>query len=256
MRLSDPMSRNGCSGEQKIERYIWGLSPQIQGSVIVSRPVTVDSAKELAQSLIDHGACQNLMVAAPEQPKGNNNNNNNNNKKKKAWNKRKGKSSQEPSKKKKLVAVHAATIPAAVPANPTLAKPYVGNLPKCNRCNFHHNGNCQEMQCHNCNRKGHIARLCKSPPQLINQAPAAAGVGQACYGCGDVRHFKRDCTKAGNAGRVERILAMGHEEAVADPAVVTGTFLLNNTYACILFDSGAEKSFVSHNFKHLLNQNS
>ena len=49
---------------------------------------------------------------------------------------------------------------------------------------------------------------------------------------------------------------MGHGEAVKDPSVVTGTFLLNNSYACVLFDSGAERSFVSHQFKHLLKQNS
>ncbi|GKF48292.1 hypothetical protein Tco_0141543 [Tanacetum coccineum] len=30
--------------------------------------------------------------------------------------------------------------------------------------------------------------------------------------------------------------------------VVAGTFLLNDNYACILFDSGAEKSFVSSAF--------
>ena len=47
---------------------------------------------------------------------------------------------------------------------------------------------------------------------------------------------------------------MGQDEAVADPTIVTGTFLLDNSYACILFDSGAERSFVSHNFKGLLKQ--
>ena len=40
-----------------------------------------------------------------------------------------------------------------------------------------------------------------------------------------------------------------------DSTVITGSFPLNNIYACILFDSGAERSFVSHKFKHLLNQN-
>ena len=45
---------------------------------------------------------------------------------------------------------------------------------------------------------------------------------------------------------------MGQEEAVADPTVVTGTFLLENSHACILFDSGAKRSFVSHAFKHLI----
>ncbi|GJW28063.1 putative reverse transcriptase domain-containing protein [Tanacetum coccineum] len=38
-----------------------------------------------------------------------------------------------------------------------------------------------------------------------------------------------------------------------NPNVVTGTFLLNDHYACILFDSGAEKSFVSFAFTHFIN---
>ncbi|GJQ91699.1 putative reverse transcriptase domain-containing protein [Tanacetum coccineum] len=39
---------------------------------------------------------------------------------------------------------------------------------------------------------------------------------------------------------------------VQDPKVVTGTFLLNNQYATALFDSGADKSFVSTNFSTLI----
>ncbi|GKD45456.1 putative reverse transcriptase domain-containing protein, partial [Tanacetum coccineum] len=38
-----------------------------------------------------------------------------------------------------------------------------------------------------------------------------------------------------------------------NPNVVTGTFLLNDHYACILFDLGAEKSFVSSAFTHFIN---
>lgn len=37
---------------------------------------------------------------------------------------------------------------------------------------------------------------------------------------------------------------MGKGEAVQDPTVVTGMFPLNNSYACVLFDSGAERSIV------------
>ena len=47
---------------------------------------------------------------------------------------------------------------------------------------------------------------------------------------------------------------MGQGEAMQDPAVVIGTFLLNNIYACILFNSGAEQSFMNHKFKYILNQ--
>ncbi|GKE23937.1 putative reverse transcriptase domain-containing protein [Tanacetum coccineum] len=38
------------------------------------------------------------------------------------------------------------------------------------------------------------------------------------------------------------------ENPQQNPNVVAGTFLLNNHYACILFDSGAEKSFASFAF--------
>ncbi|GJS38049.1 putative reverse transcriptase domain-containing protein [Tanacetum coccineum] len=46
-----------------------------------------------------------------------------------------------------------------------------------------------------------------------------------------------DCWKCGKCGRSK---------------VVTGTFLLNNRYATALFDSGADKSFVSTNFSTLI----
>ena len=143
---------------QKVERYIWGLSPQLRGSVLASKPMTFDSAKELAQSLVDHGVCQGVTAIMAEPTKGNSNNeiNANNNNKKKFWNKRKGQTSQEPSKKQ-MVAVHAATTPTTTPATSAPTKPYAGNLPKCSKCNYHHHGICREMHCRNCDRKGHTA---------------------------------------------------------------------------------------------------
>ena len=48
---------------------------------------------------------------------------------------------------------------------------------------------------------------------------------------------------------------MGTRDAIQEPAIVTGTFLVNNSYAYVPFDSGTKKSFVSHKFKQLLNQN-
>ncbi|GKF95152.1 hypothetical protein Tco_0287887, partial [Tanacetum coccineum] len=41
-------------------------------------------------------------------------------------------------------------------------------------------------------------------------------------------------------------------DAQQDPKAVTSTFLLNNRYATALFDSGANKSFVSTNFSTLI----
>ncbi|GJW58708.1 putative reverse transcriptase domain-containing protein, partial [Tanacetum coccineum] len=68
-----------------------------------------------------------------------------------------------------------------------------------------------------------------------------------CFGCGEKGHYKDKCPKAGNQqndrahGRAYVVV----ENPQQNSNVVTGTFLLNDHYACILFDPGAEKSFVS-----------
>ncbi|GKB96824.1 putative reverse transcriptase domain-containing protein [Tanacetum coccineum] len=49
-----------------------------------------------------------------------------------------------------------------------------------------------------------------------------------------------------------RVSVLGAVDAQQDPKVITGTFLLNNRYATTLFDSGADKSFVSTNFSTLI----
>ncbi|GKE45076.1 putative reverse transcriptase domain-containing protein [Tanacetum coccineum] len=50
----------------------------------------------------------------------------------------------------------------------------------------------------------------------------------------------------------ERAFVMGAEEARQDPNIVAVTFTLNNHYATILFDSGADYSFVSTTFIPML----
>ena len=40
------------------ERYIWGLTPQIQWMVISSRPTTLDSIKRITHQVTDHGIRQ------------------------------------------------------------------------------------------------------------------------------------------------------------------------------------------------------
>ncbi|GKA04998.1 putative reverse transcriptase domain-containing protein [Tanacetum coccineum] len=108
----------------------------------------------------------------------------------------------------------------AYAAAPTENKGYAGNLPKCNRCNLSPSGRC---------------------PSKSNAT---------CYGCGEKGHLKNKCHKAGNQHK-EGARARAYvvvENPQQNSNVVTGTFLLNDYYACILFDSGAEKSFVSSTF--------
>ncbi|GJW67597.1 putative reverse transcriptase domain-containing protein [Tanacetum coccineum] len=74
-------------------------------------------------------------------------------------------------------------------------------------------------------------------------------------------HYKSDCSKlksqirgnkvANNNAR-RRAYALGGGDGNPDSNVITGTFLLNNHYAYILFDSGADRSFVSTTFSALI----
>ncbi|GKA58171.1 putative reverse transcriptase domain-containing protein [Tanacetum coccineum] len=82
-----------------------------------------------------------------------------------------------------------------------------------------------------------------------------------CYECGVQGHFKRDCPKLknGNRGNQRRndnapakVYVVGNAGTNPDSNIVMGTFLLNNRYASILFDTGADRSFVSITFSSLI----
>ncbi|GJU66667.1 reverse transcriptase domain-containing protein [Tanacetum coccineum] len=54
--------------------------------------------------------------------------------------------------------------------------------------------------------------------------------------------------QVGNDRAPAKVYAVGHARTNPDSNIVTGTFLLNNRYASILFDTGADRSFVSTAF--------
>ncbi|GJY61323.1 putative reverse transcriptase domain-containing protein [Tanacetum coccineum] len=54
--------------------------------------------------------------------------------------------------------------------------------------------------------------------------------------------------QVGGGNAPAKVYAVGHAGTNPDSNVVTGTFLLNNRYASILFDTGADRSFVSTTF--------
>ncbi|GJS87374.1 putative reverse transcriptase domain-containing protein [Tanacetum coccineum] len=105
-------------------------------------------------------------------------------------------------------------------------KPYGGSKPLCPKCNYHHDGQCAP-KCYKCN-KGHFKR---NYPRLRNRNQG----NQA---------------KIGNA--VARAYAMGAVGTNPNANMVTDTFLLNNQYASILFDTGADRSFISTAFSSLI----
>ncbi|GJR64605.1 putative reverse transcriptase domain-containing protein [Tanacetum coccineum] len=98
----------------------------------------------------------------------------------------------------------------------------------------------------------------------ISTTMARAPRGNGCFECGAPGHFKRDCPKlknkdGGNGNAQGWVYAVGNAEKRGnapgnpDANVVTGTFLLNNHYASILFDTGADRSFISTAFSSLIN---
>ncbi|GKD97436.1 putative reverse transcriptase domain-containing protein, partial [Tanacetum coccineum] len=74
-------------------------------------------------------------------------------------------------------------------------------------------------------------------------------------------HIKRDCPKlkngnpgnqCGNDNAPAKVYVVGNAGINPDSNIVTGTFLLNYRYASILFDTGADRSFVSTAFSSLI----
>ncbi|GKC48763.1 putative reverse transcriptase domain-containing protein [Tanacetum coccineum] len=86
-----------------------------------------------------------------------------------------------------------------------------------------------------------------------------------CYECGRLGHYRKDCPKLRNQNRGNKTgNKTGNNEATTkayairggganpDSNVVKGMFLLNNCYASMLFDSGADSSFMLSTFSALL----
>ncbi|GKC13181.1 putative reverse transcriptase domain-containing protein [Tanacetum coccineum] len=225
----------------EVEKYVGGLPDMIQGSVMVSKPKTIQDAIEFATELID----QNIRTFADRQAE---------NKRKFDDNSRNNQNQQQPFKGKNVA--------RAYTAGPREKKVYGGSKHLCPKCNYHHDGQCAP-KCNNKKRAGHLACDCRSPAAAANnqRSPMANQRVVTCFEYGVQGHYKKDCPKlknsnrgnqAGNGGATTRAYAVGNAGKNPDANVVTGTFLLNNRYSSILFDTGADRSFVSTAFSSLI----
>ncbi|GJT51429.1 putative reverse transcriptase domain-containing protein [Tanacetum coccineum] len=126
------------------------------------------------------------------------------------------------------------------------------------------------------NKPCHFARDCRALAKQV--APInAVRMGndqRTCYVCGSLDHFSNTCPKlnqapsqVGNHLTIEgnqnprnngnqargRAFNVNAVYALQDPKVVTGTFSSNDHLATVLFDFGADFSFISTKFVSLLN---
>ncbi|GJV21038.1 retrovirus-related pol polyprotein from transposon TNT 1-94 [Tanacetum coccineum] len=124
-------------------------------------------------------------------------------------------------------------------------KGYVGFLPYCNKCRLHHEGLCT-MRCGNCKKVGYQARECRA---------TIAPNTQRALNRGNKTGNKKGNKTGNQTGSNEAMMkayAIGGGGTNPNSNVVTGTFLLNNCHASMLFDSGADRSFMSFTFSALL----
>ncbi|GJS62884.1 reverse transcriptase domain-containing protein [Tanacetum coccineum] len=148
----DNHGSGSVSGRTTNYHECWGLPDMIQGSVMASKPKTMQDAIKFAYDVMD----QKIRTFAKRQAR---------NKRKLDDSTRKNQTQQQPFKRQNVA--------RAYTVGPGEKREYGGSLPLCAKCNYHHTNPCV-AKCTNCKRVGHLARDCRSPAATNNQrAPEA-----------------------------------------------------------------------------------
>ncbi|GJV84534.1 reverse transcriptase domain-containing protein [Tanacetum coccineum] len=237
--------------EKMMEVFIGGLPRSIEGNVTASKPQTLEESINIAQRLIDQVTKHTpVQVSSDHKRKfddirtfNNNNYHNNNNNKYRNTNTNNRYNYHQPQQKKRqeAVKVYAATL--------VENSRYAGNLLLCTRCVLRHTGPCT-VKCNTCNKVGHLTKNCrnKGPATGSNLLPVTI----TCHTCGEKGHYANQCRKTTNNNAQGRAYMLRDRNAHQDPNIVTGMFLLNQHLARVLFDFGADKSFVSISLASML----
>ncbi|GJW95738.1 reverse transcriptase domain-containing protein [Tanacetum coccineum] len=209
--------------EKLMEVFIGGLPKSIEGNVTASKPQTLEEAITITQRLMDQVTKHNSMQGTNDQ--------------KRKFDDRR---------------------------NTTNSNSYPNN---CINNYQNNNSNRNNDYCQQQNRRqetfrsyavtptengrvGHMTRNCKNkgPTTGSNQQPVTI----ICHACGEKGHYNYQCSKTNNNAH-GRAYLLRDKNAHRDPNVVTSMFLLNQHLARVLFDSGADKSFVSITLASMLN---
>ncbi|GJS57181.1 putative reverse transcriptase domain-containing protein [Tanacetum coccineum] len=161
-----------------IERYVYGLAPQIRGMVAATEPKTMQKAVQISGALTDE-AVRNGSIKKVEK-RGN------------VGEPSKDRSGRDDNKRTRTGNVFATTV------NP-VGRENTGTWPKCTTCNSYHvpGGPCRT--CFNCNRRGYLARDCRGVPRNVNPVNAKNPTIRACYECGSIDHVRLACPRLNRA---------------------------------------------------------
>nr|GEU63780.1 reverse transcriptase domain-containing protein [Tanacetum cinerariifolium] len=237
-----------------IKVFIGGLPQSIVGTVTASKSQTLEKAINIAQRLMDQIIKRGSMQGTSDHTRKfddrrsfNNNNNYPNNRVNNYQNNHNHNSNrnndyrQQQNKRPKTFRSYAAT--------PTENSGYTGNRPLCKKCTLHHTGPCT-VKCNACNKVGHLTRNCRNKGPAIGSNKKLVLV--ICHACEEKGNYANQYPKAYNNAH-KRTYPLRDKNAHRDPNVVTGMFLLNQHLVKVLFDSGANKSFVSISLASMLN---
>ncbi|GJT62199.1 putative reverse transcriptase domain-containing protein [Tanacetum coccineum] len=208
--------------EDRVERFIGGLPNNIQGNVIAANPARLQDAIRITNQLMDK-KLQGYAARSAENKRRIESNPRDNH-------------GQQPLFKRQNVSGQ--NVARAYTVGNNDRKGYAGPHPLCNKCRYHHVGPCT-VKCNNCKRVGHQTRDCRSAAAVPNTQRVPLGNQQVG-------------NKTGSNKATTKAYAIGGGGKNPDSNVVTGTFLLNNCYASMLFDSGADRSFMSSTFSAFL----
>nr|GFC56896.1 hypothetical protein [Tanacetum cinerariifolium] len=149
-------SHNFGIESDKIEKYVRGLPDMIHGSVVASKPKTMQEAIEIATELMDKKirTFDEREIASKRKFENTSRNT-------------QKQQQQQPNKRQNTGRVYIAA--------PGEKKQYGGSRPLCAKCNYHHDGPCAP-KCHNYNKIGHFARDCRSATNT-NSANNQRGTG-------------------------------------------------------------------------------
>ncbi|GJZ41463.1 putative reverse transcriptase domain-containing protein [Tanacetum coccineum] len=165
-----------------IERYMYGLAPQICGMVAATDPKTIQKAVQIFGALTNE-AIRNGSIKKVEK-RGN---------------------GREPSKDKNGRDDNKMTRTGndfVTTANP-IGRENTGTWPKCTTYNSYHTPGGPCRTCFNCNHPGHLAKDCKGVPRNVNLVNARNLTITTCYKSGSTDYVRPACPRFNRAQGLE-----------------------------------------------------